>query len=441
MRFIADLHIHSRHARAVSSRMVLPELDRWADDKGILVMGTGDFTHPAWYEHLTKNLIPAEQGLYRLRAEHQLSTLKGTKANTRFMLTTEIACMYTRAGKGRRIHVLLFAPDLEAVKKINEALTAKKCNIKSDGRPIVGLDVVEVLKIALAADQRCVMVPAHVWTPWFGLLGSKSGFNSLEECFGEYAKHIFAVETGLSSDPLMNWRLSAFDHLALLSNSDSHSLERIGREANIFDTELSYDGIIGALKENTTKKFIATIEYYPEEGMYHVDGHRKCGVSYSPDETRNRRGICMKCGKSVTVGVLNRLDKLADRAEVDMAVQVRAVKIGEVMGKQYGRRPPFINLVTLDTIIAESLGVGDTSKKVKAQYEAMIKEFGSELEILMNLPLHQLSSTRSPLPPSLTEGIRRMRSGELTITPGFDGQYGEVSIFSASEKKAIKKRF
>lgn len=417
MRFIADLHIHSKYARAVSPRMVLPELDKMAQIKGIQVMGTGDFTHPAWYEHLVKNLKPAEAGLYRVK--------NGT---TRFLLTSEIACVYTRGGRGRRIHVLLFAPSLEVVKKINDELTARGKNLKSDGRPIIGLDVVEVLKIALDASPECVMVPAHAWTPWFGILGSKSGFNSLEECFGDYRKHIFAIETGLSSDPVMNWRLSALDNVAIISNSDSHSPERIGREANIFDTELSYGGIMKALKENNPKSFVATIEYFPEEGMYHYDGHRKCGVSYEPSETLKKRGICSVCKKPVTVGVLNRLEKLADRTEAELKVQ--DVKIGEVVGKGIVGRVPFINLVTLDTIIAEALGVGDTSKKVKAQYDEMIRMLGPELDILMNIPLSALSPKTYNLPPAILEGIRRMRTRELSITPGYDGEYGIVKIFN-----------
>lgn len=427
MKFIADLHIHSKYARAVSPRMILPELDKMAQIKGIQVMGTGDFTHPAWYEHLVKNLEPdfAEASPGKPAGFNGLYKLANGK--TRFLLTTEIACIYTRGGRGRRIHVLLFAPSLKVVKKINDELTARGKNLRSDGRPIIGLDVVEVLKIALDASPECVMVPAHVWTPWFGILGSKSGFNSFEECFGDYTKHIFALETGLSSDPVMNWRLSALDNIAIMSNSDSHSPERIGREANIFDTELSYAGIMGALKKNDPKSFLATIEYFPEEGMYHYDGHRKCGVSYDPEETLKKRGICSVCKKPVTVGVLNRLEKLADRTEAEL--KVKDVKIGEVIGKGSDGRVPFINLVTLDTIIAEALGVGDASKKVKAQYDEMIKTIGTELDILMNIPLASLQAKSYQLPAGIPEGIRRMRARELLITPGYDGEYGVVKLF------------
>ena len=416
MRFVADLHIHSKYARAVSPRMVLSELDAVAQKKGIQVMGTGDFTHPFWYKHLVDNLEPAEAGLYKIKG-----------GQTRFLLTTEIACVYTRGGKGRRIHVLLYAPDLTTVKKINNALTERKCNLRSDGRPIIGLDVVEVLKIALDAHPQSVMVPAHGWTPWFGILGSKSGFNSFEECFGDYAKHIFAMESGLSSDPVMNWRVSALDQITIMSNSDSHSPERIGREANIFDTELSYKGIMDALRKNDSKSFIATIEYFPEEGMYHFDGHRQCGISYGPAQTRKNRGICEACKKAVTVGVLSRLEKLADRTEVEL--KVYDVKIGEVVGKGCDGRVPFVNLITLDTIISEALGVGQASKRVKIEYDQALQALGSELDILMNIPIKALNAHYSEHSVRIAEGIRRMRARELTIKPGYDGQYGVVKIF------------
>ncbi len=467
MRFIADLHIHSKYARAVSPRMTLPELDRWAHDKGIKVMGTGDFTHPEWFALLEQQLEPAEAGLYRLKEKYKLPTIRGSRAETRFLLTSEVANVYTRAGKGRRVHMLLFAPDLETVKKINMAIAAKGCNIKSDGRPIIGMDVQELCRIVWDINPEVAVVPAHIWTPWFAIFGSKSGFNSIEECFGKYSDRIFAMETGLSSDPAMNWRWRELDTIALISNSDSHSLERIGREANMFDTDLSYAGIMKALKKASqdsviastrsnpgssndldrhastlamteSARFVATIEYFPEEGMYHYDGHRKCSVSYDPVATRKHRGICKECGKPVTVGVLNRLDKLADRSEGEVKKEIGSVEIGEVTGQQFRNRPPFVNLVTLDTIIAEALGVGTASKRVKAQYDVMLRAFGSELDILMNLPLSQLLTTHYKLPPSVSEGIRRMRAGEFKITPGFDGQYGEVHLFDAKEKKELK---
>ncbi len=466
MRFIADLHIHSKYARAVSPKMLLPELDRWADDKGILVMGTGDFTHPAWFLDISKQLEPAEPGLFKLKKELQLPTLKDTKAQTRFLLTVEISSIYSRAGKGHRVHTIIFAPDIATVAKINEKLNAIG-NIKSDGRPILGLDVRELMKLVLDINPECVIVPAHIWTPWFSLFGSKSGFNSMEECFGDLTKHIFAIETGLSSDPVMNWRLSALDHIAIISNSDSHSLERIGREANIFDTELSYAGIIRALKnaaqgsviaseakqsrvdtlnekripmdrrgvprDDNNEKFVATIEYFPEEGMYHFDGHRKCGVSYAPDETRKRHGLCKSCGKPVTVGVLNRLDKLADRPEITPV----HTKFEQVIAHSHEKRVPYINLVTLDSIIGEALDVGVKSKAVKQEYDKLIKTFDNELTLLMKVPFVELVKETKP---EIAEGIRRMREHKMTIIPGFDGQYGVVKIFDKKDRKKIEAR-
>jgi DNA helicase II / ATP-dependent DNA helicase PcrA len=435
MRFIADLHIHSKFARAVSPKMTLPELDRWADDKGITVVGTGDFTHPLWNEQLAQQLEPAESGLYKLKQQFKLATIKGTKANTRFLLTTEVSCIYTRSGRGRRVHALIFAPDLATVKKINEGIAARGGNLKSDGRPILGLDIVEVLKIVLSAHPDAAVIPAHIWTPWFALFGSKSGFNGIEECFGEYSKYIFAMETGLSSDPAMNWRWSALDRVALISNSDSHSLERIGREASMFNTELSYGGIMSALKQNTPEAFIATIEYFPEEGMYHIDGHRSCGVSYTPAQTQQRRGICHGCSKPVTVGVMSRVARLADRTAEEVRQETVAIKLGEVFGQQYRNRVPFINLVTLDSIIGEALDRGTKTKGVKVEYDGLIKKFGSELRLLMEIPLTEIAAEVTP---QIVEGIRRMRAGEFKIVPGFDGQYGEISIFDRHEKRAIK---
>ena len=432
MKFIADLHIHSKYARAVSPLMTLPELDRWADDKGILVMGTGDFTHPAWAADIKSQLEPAEPGLFKLKAQHKLKTIKNTFAQTRFLLSSEISLVYTRDGRGRRVHVLVYLPDIKSAEALSARLD-KIGNIKSDGRPIIGLDTRELMKIVLDINPQAMVIPAHAWTPWFGILGSKSGFHSFEECFGDYTKYIHALETGLSSDPVMNWRVSALDRFALISNSDSHSLQRIGREANLFDTELSYNGIFNALKHNDPKEFLATIEYFPEEGMYHFDGHRDCGISYNPAETRKHRGICSSCGKPVTVGVLNRLEKLADRTEAEL--DVHEVKLGEVTGKGMKGRVPFVNLVTLDSIIGEALDIGNKSKGVKREYDAMINMFGSELDLLMNIPFADI---KAQIAPQIAEAVRRMRERELSITPGYDGTYGVVKIFNPNEKKKIK---
>lgn len=419
MRIIADLHIHSPFARAVSKEMTLENLDYWARLKGINVLGTGDFTHPQWIKEIKTKLEPAEPGLYKLKVKN--GKLKVGETETRFLLTVEISSIYSKGGKGRRIHNLIFVPSIEAAEKINANL-GWQGNLKSDGRPIVGVDSKPLLKIALDADSSCLFVPAHVWTPWFSLFGSMSGFDTVEECFDEYSKHIYALETGLSSDPAMNWRLSALDKYTLISNSDSHSLRRIGREANVFDTELSYDGIISAIKSKDPKKFLSTIEFFPEEGIYHYDGHRNCKVRLTPAETKKLNKICPACGKSVTVGVAYRVDQLADRPE--------------------GFRPPnsipYKNMVPLDEIIAEARGVSSpTTKGVEVEYKKLIADFGSELSVLFDVTSSELESRARP---EVVEGIMRVREGKLHIEPGYDGLYGIVKIFEEDERKEISRQ-
>ena len=315
----------------------MEELDRWADDKGILVMGTGDFTHPQWLKEIKEKLEPAESGLFKLKPQYKKRTIKGTLAETRFLLSVEISGIYSKNKKVHRIHNIIFAPDIEIAEKINTQLSWIG-NLASDGRPILGLDAEELAKIVINTNSEAAVVPSHIWTPWFSLFGSMSGFDSIEECFGNYSKYIFALETGLSSDPAMNWRLSKLDNVALISNSDSHSFQRIGREANIFDTELSYKGIIEAIKSGipnmrtsdvpniddknfrtsdvqklNQSAFVATIEFFPEEGKYHFDGHRVCDIVLSSEETKKHNGVCPKCGKKLTIGVMNRVEQLADR--------------------------------------------------------------------------------------------------------------------------------
>ncbi|MBI2591164.1 MAG: DNA helicase UvrD [Candidatus Brennerbacteria bacterium] len=395
--------------------MVLEELDRWASHKGLNVMGTGDFTHPAWFKEIKEKLEPAEQGLFKLKKEYKQLTWFGDFSDTRFILTVEISGIYKRNGKVRRIHNLVFAPDIKTVEKINTQL-GWIGNLKSDGRPILGLDSEELAKLVFNINPAAVIVPAHAWTPWFSIFGSMSGFDSLEECFGEYAKNIFAIETGLSSDPAMNWRWSKLDNIALISNSDSHSLQRIGREANVFDTDLSYDGIMSAIKANKPNKFLMTAEFFPEEGKYHFDGHRVCGVSFSPDETKKHKNICPKCGKTLTIGVLNRVDALADRPESHKST-------GRVSYK---------SIVPLDEIIAESFSVGTASKKVKAEYEKLIKNLGGELKIVLDVSGEEIKKIAAPL---VAEGIMKVRAGEVSVEPGFDGEYGKIKIFGSGEQK------
>ncbi|MEK7149856.1 MAG: endonuclease Q family protein [Patescibacteria group bacterium] len=434
MRFIADLHIHSKYSRATSKDMNLEEIDRVADEKGILVMGTGDFTHPKWLEEIKEKLEPAEPGLFKLKSDYKKPTIKGNFSETRFILSVEISSIYTRAGKVRRIHNLVFMPSIEAAENLRNKLIILSCNLNSDGRPIIGLDSEKLAEIVFEIDNDAAIIPAHAWTPWFSIFGSMSGFDSIEECFGKYADKIFAIETGLSSDPEMNWRLSKLDKIALISNSDSHSFQKIGREANIFDTELSYNGIMEAIKSgapanrqqttnNQQQKFVATIEFFPEEGKYHYDGHRDCEIVLSPEETEKYKNICPKCGRPLTIGVLNRVQKLADR------------KINLQSNGNYrflDNRAPYYNLVQLDGIIAEAFGVGAVSKKVKTEYDKLIKAFDSELKILMDVSLNDLKSAADL---RVVEGIKRVREGNLKIRPGYDGEYGVIKIFSDEEQK------
>lgn len=420
MKIVADFHIHSPFARAVSRDMTLENLDNFAGIKGITVIGTGDFTHPAWIKEIKAKLEPAEPGLYKLKVVPGLAS-HATSRTTRFILTVEISSIYSKGGRVRRIHSLIFMPSIEAAEKFNTIL-GWQANLKSDGRPIVGIGAKELLKMALDACPDCFFVPAHVWTPWFSLFGSKSGFDALEECFDEYSKHIYALETGLSSDPAMNWRLSALDKYALISNSDSHSLRRLGREANIIEADLSYQGIISAIKSKNAQRFISTIEYFPEEGMYHHDGHRACGVRLCPQETKAAGGLCSVCARPVTVGVASRVEKMADRPE----------------GFKPSGAIPFRNMVPLDEIVAESLGMASaTGKNVGAVYKKLVGELGNELAVLFDCRPSDIAALAGA---EVAEGIMRVREGKLYIEPGFDGQYGKVKIFQEGERLAIRRQ-
>ncbi len=401
MKFVADFHIHSKYSRATSPLMDLGNLDRWAKIKGIKVLGTGDFTHPKWFEDIKKELEPAEPGLFKLRGED---------SGTRLILTSEISCIYSRGGKVRKVHIIVFAPSISAVEKINSKL-GQIGNLKADGRPILGLDARELVKIAFDADENCLVVPAHIWTPWFSVFGSKSGFDSLEECFGGYAKYIYAVETGLSSDPAMNWRLSQLDKITLISNSDAHSLPKIGREANIFDTELSYSGIIEIFKTKNKNKFLYTIEFFPEEGKYHYDGHRLCKLSLTPQQSKKYNNICPRCSKPLVIGVLNRVEELADRPE----------------GFLPENAVPFKSIIPLNEVIAESIGVSIISKEVSRHYNNLINNLGSELKILLESAEKEIAEQSLP---EIAEGVIKMREGKISVEPGYDGVYGKIKIFS-----------
>lgn len=400
MNFIGDFHIHSKYSRAVSPLMDLDNLDKWAIIKGIKVMGTGDFTHPKWFEQIKEKLEPAEQGLFKLR---------GADSPTRFILTSEISCIYKKTGKVRKVHIIVFAPSIKTVEKINFELN-KIGNLHSDGRPILGLDVKELLKIVLDIDKNCLVVPAHAWTPWFSIFGSRSGFNSLEECFDEYTKYIYAIETGLCSDPAMNWRLSQLDNITLISNSDSHSLQKIGREANVFDAELSYYGIAEAIKNKDKSKFLYTIEFFPEEGKYYFDGHKDCKVNLSPVESKKFNNICPKCKKPLTVGVFSRIEELADRPN----------------GFLPKNSIPYKSLIPLNEIIAESIGVSTVGKNVTKYYNNLVSNLENEFNVLLFAGKKEIEKNSTA---EIAQGIIKMRDGKVSIEPGYDGVYGKIKLF------------
>jgi uncharacterized protein (TIGR00375 family) len=416
MRFIADFHIHSKYSRATSKDMDLENLDKWAKIKGIKVLGTGDFTHPEWFKNIKENLEPAEEGLFKFK---KVGPESG-KDFIRFILTTEISCIYTKRNRVHKIHLIVFSPSFSISEKINAHL-GWIGNLKADGRPILGLDAKELAKIVLGISENCLIVPAHLWTPWFSLFGSKSGFDSIEECFDEYSKYIFAGETGLSSDPAMNWRLSALDKISLISNSDSHSPSRLGREANVFDTDVSYPTIIEAIKSKDPKKFLFTIEFFPEEGKYHYDGHRLCGISLSPQESKKYNNICPNCGRPLTIGVLNRVGELADRPE--------------------GFKPegaiPFKSLIPLEEIIADALRSTTASRRVSEEYKKLIKIFGNEFKILLDASYQELKSATLP---EIAEEIEKVREGKVFITPGYDGVYGKIKISSEEKENNLSKQ-
>jgi len=391
--------------------MDLENLDKWGRIKGIKVLGTGDFTHPVWLKELKEKLEPAESGLFKIKKHDD---------GTRFLLTSEISCIYSKKGKVRKIHNIIFAPSFKIVDKINAHLDCIG-NLKADGRPILGLDAKELIKIVLNISEDCFFVPAHVMTPWFSLFGSKSGFDSIEECFEEYSKYIYALETGLSADPPMLWRIPEGQKLTLISNSDAHSPEKIGREANVFDTEISYPAILEAIKSKDSKKFLYTIEFFPQEGKYHFDGHRTCNIRLSPSETKKYNNICPNCGKGLTVGVLNRIAQIATKPE----------------GFNPKNTIPFKSLVPLKEIVAEALGMTVVTKRVEQEYNNLLEKAGSELEILIDSSRKDIEAVSLP---EIAEGIIRVREGKVFIEPGYDGVYGTVKIFSQQEPKTLIKQ-
>lgn len=420
---IVDIHIHSHYSRATSKDMNIASLYKWGKKKGITVMGTGDFTHPAWIAEMKEKMQPAEDGLFTLKEEYAKSEENDLsqilkERSMRFLLTSEISTIYSKGGKVRKVHSLIVAPSFETVEKINTKL-GEVGNLDADGRPILGLDTKELLKIALDIDPDILFVPAHIWTPWFGMFGSKSGFDSLEETFEEMTPHIHAIETGMSSDPYMNWRVSNLKNITMISNSDAHSPAKLGREANLIDADMSYTEIVGAMRTND-QRMVGTIEFYPEEGKYHADGHRLCKFSCGPEQSKKLKEICPLCVKPLTLGVKNRVELLADHPNDFIPVNHKKVEY----------------IVPLAEIIAQLKNVKSVSgKAVKAEYETVINHFGDEFSILRTIPIQEIYGAGFT---QLSVAIDRMRKGEVIRTPGYDGEYGVITVVDKKEDISLR---
>jgi DNA helicase-2/ATP-dependent DNA helicase PcrA len=420
MRIVADLHIHSSFSRA-TSRDIRPEtLHQWAQRKGIHILGTGDCTHPQWLGELEEKLEPAEEGLWRLKPDlaREADRLVPPSCHdlVRFVFQAEISTIYKKCGRTRKVHHLVLLPEISAVRKLNARLS-RIGNLKSDGRPILGLDSRDLLETVLEACENAIFIPAHIWTPWFSVLGSKSGFDAIEECYDDLRKHITGVETGLSSDPAMNWRVSRLDSLQLVSNSDAHSPSKLGREANLLDISLTFTSLRQALR--TGEGLLGTIEFFPEEGKYHLDGHRKCEVRLEPTDTRRYKGLCPVCNRPLTIGVMNRVVELGDRASDYIPKGAK----------------PFFRLLPLAELLSEILGCGTAAQRVQRLQQQLLERWGPELRILRELPAAALEEARIPL---LPEGFKRMREGQVFVQAGFDGQYGKISLFTKEERDHLQ---
>ncbi len=416
MELISELHTHSKYAGACSDKLTLENMDATAKTKGIGLMGTADFTHPDWFAAMKKTLEPQGNGLFRL---------KGSKTGTNFILSAEIctifpkvkgetASLFDRSGKAAKIHNGLLVPDMESIAQINEALS-KRGNLSIDGRPQLSMSAAELVEIVHGINPKSFVYPAHVWTPWFGAFGSMSGFDSIEEAYEDQAQHIYAIETGLSSDPAMNWRLSKLDKYAIISSGDAHSLPKLGREATVFEIDekkLSYDALMAAMK---SKKIKCTIEFYPEEGKYHYDGHRRCNISLSPSEAARYNNICPVCRKKLTLGVLHRVNDLADRDE----------------GFKPKGAVPFVHAVPLNEIIAFVSGKGVYTQYVSETYNRLVERFGTEMNVLLNANVDNIRELDS----KLSEAIENIREDRVSIKPGYDGVFGVIDITKAVEAK------
>ena len=422
MQVLADLQIHSRFSRAVSPQMTVSVISEWAGKKGIDLVATGDWTHPIWLRELQTSLEEVGQGVYRAK--------DAGRDAPNFLLSTEISSIYTQGGRGRRVHTLVFAPNFTVVEKINRELVLRGANLLSDGRPIVGLTAKNVAEIALGVDEKCLIIPAHAWTPHFSIYGAMSGFDSIEECFEELSPNIYAIETGLSSDPAMNWRVGELTNRRIVSFSDAHSPSKLGREATVFDlSAVSFENIRKAIMGQAEEKIAYTIEFYPEEGKYHYTGHRNCKVVYSPNEARKLGTVCPVCGRELTLGVSSRVEALATG---DVETKSWFDKYGvRWIGDKEDKRPPYVMLVPLLEILSEALESGVGSQKVLLAYEQLIASLGSEFTTLLGSPLADIERVAGE---RVAEAIAKVRSGDIAIAPGYDGVFGKVKIWKEEEE-------
>ncbi len=461
MQVIADLHIHSKYSRAVSPQMTIPFIWDWAKRKGIMLMTTGDWTHPLWIREIKQNLEETGTGLLKLKDQSPAggSKIKDTwgeniKANSidpLFLLTTEISSIYSQGGRLRRIHNLIWSPSIATADKINKELLNRGANLSSDGRPIVGLTSIQIAELVLSVDPECLIVPCHIWTPWFSLYGSESGFDSIDDCFGSYAKYIYAVETGLSSDPAMNWRIKELDSRSIVSSSDAHSGPKLGREATVFELqELGYKAIREALTNRgesvNANKIAYTIEFHPEEGKYHWTGHRNCGIKQTPAETKKKGVVCPVCGKKLTIGVMHRVEQLAGRSEEDLHLSVVSKQLSEgkttvkmTSSSAQPTRPPYVMLVPLQEILSEALGGMPTGQVVQNEYKKLTDGFGGEFEVLLNTDIKKIKNISGE---RVGEAVEKVRNNDMSVDPGYDGVFGKVKIWKekdTEDKKAETK--
>jgi PHP family Zn ribbon phosphoesterase len=436
MQIIADLQLHSKYSRAVSPNMVLPEICAWTKRKGMGLVATGDWTHPLWMREIKANLEELGNGLLKLKTAGPSDPL--------FLLATEVSCIYTQNGKGRRIHTLIWVPTLDSADKINKEMTKQGCNLMSDGRPIIGLTSIQVAELVLTIDPKAMIIPAHAWTPWFSVFGSKSGFDSLEEAYGTYAKQVYAVETGLSSNPSMNWRIKELDSRSIVSFSDAHSGPKLGRESTVFDVpdgKLSYTTVTDAIKQKGQSKIAYTIEFYPEEGKYHWSGHRTCNIRWGPKETAEKGTTCPVCGKPLIQGVEQRVGELAGRSEEDLKLTIVSepiypdgAKVNVTKSKTFPKRAPFVMLVPLQEIISECIGSPVASPKVQTPYRQLTDALGGEFSVLLKASHQDIAKIAGE---RVAVGVDKVRNGDLVIDPGYDGVFGVVKLWRESEQKPL----